>query len=172
MTSQRILVIGGMLLFSLSVGYGLLYDGFLAQHQHRSLLYNLDMALNMATKGDLAMASAFAAQFAAENEIREAQARIPLHLALAGAMTVIPLWLTPKLDISERMKRIMALFIVAGGAVLAAGDFAKVMMAPAAVGYYLLLAGYAWLALGLAGYMLYAVLYAWLQDDEPRPRRR
>ena len=172
MTGQRILVVGGTLLFFLSVGYGLIYDGFLAQHQQRALLYNLDMALNMATKGDLAMASAFAAQFAAESETMEAQARIPLHLALAGAMTVIPLWLTPKLDISERMKRIMALFIVTGGAVLAAGDFAKAMMAPAAVGYYMVMAGYGWLALGLAGYMLYAVLHAWLQTDEPRSRRR
>jgi hypothetical protein len=165
MSSQRILVIGGMLLFALSVGYGLFYDGFLAQHQHRSLLYNLDMALNMATKGDLAMASAFAAQFAAESETREAQARISLHLALAGAMTVIPLWLTPRLDVSERMKRMMALFIVAGGMVLAAGDFARVMLAPAAAGYYMVMAGYAWLGLGLAGYMLYAALSVWLNDE-------
>jgi hypothetical protein len=152
------------------VGYGLVYDGFIAHQRHRSLLYNLDMALNMATKGDLAMASAFAVQFGVESEIREIQARIPLHLALAGAMTVIPLWLAPMLDISERVKRIMALFIVCGGGLLAAGDFARVLLAPPAVGYYMVLAGYAWLGLGLAGYMLYALLFAWL-NEERKPKR-
>lgn len=170
MSSQRILLIGGLLLFLLSVGYGLLYDGFIMFEQHRSLLYNLDMALNMATKGDLAMASAFAAQFGAENTTRDIQARIPLHLALAGAMTTVPLWITGKLDISERIKRIMALFIVFGGIVLAAGDFLQVTMQPM-VGYYLVLAGYAWLALGLLGYFVYAALYIWLHGEERKSKR-
>lgn len=171
MNSQRILLVGGLMLFLLSLGYGLLYDGFILHAQHNSLLYNLDMALNMAAKGDITMASSFASQFGAESEIRDIQARIPLHLALAGAMTAVPLWLAPRLTISERMKRIMALFIVFGGIILAAGDFIRVEMAAMDLGYYLVLAGYTWLALGILGYFLYAALHFWLHEEEPRSRR-
>ena len=170
MSSQRILLVGGFGLFLLSAVYGLLYDGFVAAEQQQSLLYNLDMALNMAAKGDLNMASAFAGQFGAESASRDIQARIPLHLALAGAMTIAPLWISPKLDISERLKRIMALFIVFGGAVLAAGDFLQVF-GQRRLGYYLVLAGYSWLTLGLAGYFLGAALFVWLQEDGRRPKR-
>ncbi len=169
MTSQRILFLGGLLLFLLGVGYGLVYDGFILPAQHQSLLYNLDMALNMAAKGDIIMASAFAGQFGQDSAARDIQARIPLHLALAGAATVIPLWLAPRLDISERMKRVMALFIVTGGLVLAAGDF--IALAAAGPGRYLVLAGYAWLALGLFGYLLYAGLFVRLPADERPPKR-
>ncbi|MDT8902953.1 hypothetical protein [Anaeroselena agilis] len=170
MTSQRILSSGGLLLFLLSVGYGLFNDVFLLPARHQAIHYNLDMALNMAVKGDITMASAFAGQFAQESGLREIQARIPFHLALAGAMTAIPLWLTPRLDISERMKRIMALFIVAGGLVLAAGDFAGVAAEPM-LGRYLVLAGYAWMALGLTGYLLYAGLFVWLHEEERHSKR-
>lgn len=170
MTSQRILFSGGLLLFLLSIGYGLLYDSFILPARHQALHYNLDMALNMAAKGDITMASAFAGQFGQENGAGEIQARISLHLALAGAMTAIPLWLTPRLDISERMKRIMALFLVTGGLVLAAGDFASISAAPA-LGRYLVLAGYAWLALGLSGYLLYAGLFVWLHEEEHHSKR-
>ncbi len=170
MTSQRILFSGGLLLFLLSIGYGLFYEGFLLPARHQALHYNLDMALNMAAKGDITMASAFAGQFGQESGAGEIQARIPLHLALAGAMTAIPLWLTPRLDISERMKRIMALFLVTGGLVLAAGDLASVSAA-SALGRYLVLAGYAWLALGLLGYLLYAGLFVWLHEEEHHSKR-
>lgn len=169
MTSQRILFSGGLLLFLLSVGYGAIYDGFILSAQHQAMLYNLDMALNMAAKGDIGMAGAFASQFGLESSVRDIQARIPFHLALAGAMTVIPLWLTPKLTISERVKRVMALFVVTGGLVLAAGDF--ILSANQAYGWYLMLAGYAWLALGLFGYLLYAGLFVWLHEEERKPRR-
>jgi heme A synthase len=163
-------MMGGLFLFLLSVSYSLFYDGFIAPTQHSSLLYNLDMALNMAAKGDLTMASTFAGQFGTEVENGAIQARIPVHLALAGAMTAVPLWVTPKLDISERMKRIMALFIVFGGVVLASGDLIQVMAVK--IGYYIMLAGYAWLILGLLGYFLYTVLYVWLHEEEQKPKRR
>lgn len=171
MNSQRILLVGGLVLFLLSIGFGLFYDAFILPEQHATETYNLDMALNMAAKGDIAMASAFAGQYGAERKTRDLQARIPLHLALAGAMTAVALYLTPRLDISERMKRIMALFIIFGGILLAAGDFLQVAMAPPGPGYYLTLAGYAWLGLALLGYLLYAALYIWLNAEEPRQRR-
>jgi hypothetical protein len=170
MTSQRILFTGGLLLFLLSLAYGIFYDAFILPARHQSLLYNLDMALNMAAKGDIAMSSAFAGQFALESGEGDLQARIPLHLALGGAMTAIPLWLTPRLAISERMKRIMALFVVTGGLVLAAGDIVSIAADPL-LGRYLLLGGYAWLALGLTGYLLYAGLFVWLHEEERHSKR-
>jgi len=50
-----------LLLFLLSIGYGLFYESLVLPAQHRSILYNLDMALNMAAKGDIAMAGAMTA---------------------------------------------------------------------------------------------------------------
>lgn len=171
MSSQRILLTGGLLLFILSVVYGLIYDGFIMAAAHRSLVYNLDMALNMAAKGDVTMAGAFAAQFASESFTRDVGARISLHLALAGAMTTAPLWIAVKLDISERMKRVMALMIVGGGMLLALGDFVQVSTVQTAIGRYLALTGYVWLLLGLAGYLLYTALHIWLNEEERRPKR-
>ncbi len=168
MASQRILFLGGLLLFLLSAGYGLAYDGYILPARLQALHYNLDMALNMAAKGDITMASAFAGQFGRSSAAGEIQARIPLHLALAGAATTVPLWLTPMLDISERMKKILALLIVTGGLTLAAGGLAT---AAAPSGRYLIFAGYAWLALGLLGYLLYALLFVWLHKEE-RPAKR
>lgn len=168
MNSQRILVIGGMLLFLLSTAYSLFYDGFLHQEQHQVLMYNLDMALNMAAKGDLTTASAFAQEFGVESQTRDVQARIPWHLAIAGAMAIAPVWLTPRLDISERMKRLLALLILSGGVILAAGDFIQTI-GQSKAGYYMTLAGYSWMVLGLSGYFLYALLFIWLnQEDRER----
>jgi hypothetical protein len=170
-SSQRILLTGGLLLFIIGVGYGLVYDSFIMVQTHRSLAYNLDMALNMAAKGDVTMAGVFAEQFASESLTRDVGARIPLHLALAGAMTTAPLWIAAKLDISERMKRVMALMVVGGGLLLACGDFVQVGTAQMALGRYLALTGYVWLLLGLAGYLLYTALHIWLHEEERRPKR-
>lgn len=171
MTSQRILLIGGLALFLGSLGYGFFYDGFILPARHDSLGYNFDMAINMAVKGDVAMAGAYAGRFGAENQARELLARIPLHLALAGAMTTIPLWLAPRLDVSERLKRILAFFLVGGGLLLPLGDYLRAAAVSVGFGFYLVLAGYAWLALGLGGYLLYAVLYFWLQEGDPGGRQ-
>ncbi|SDF78148.1 hypothetical protein [Sporolituus thermophilus] len=170
MTSQRILAAGGLLLFLLSTAYSVYYDVFLRQEQHLALLYNLDMALNMATKGDLTMASAFARDYAGFAQAAYYHARIPVHLAAAGAMTAVPLWLAGKLDVSERMKRVLSLFLVTGGLVLAAGDWLQAI-GQLPIGRYLTFAGYTWLLLGLLGYTLYAALFAWL-NAAPKPRRR
>lgn len=171
MTSQRILLIGGLALFLGSLGYGILYDGFILPSQHRSLGYNFDMAINMAVKGDVAMASAYAGRFGAENQARELLARIPLHLALAGAMTAVPLWLAPRLDMSERLKRIFAFFLVGGGFLLPLGDYLQAAAVSVGLGFYLVLAGYAWLMLSLAGYLLYAALNFWLEEGDSGRRR-
>ncbi|MDR3566281.1 MAG: hypothetical protein P4N59_33265 [Negativicutes bacterium] len=170
MSSQNILLTGGLLLFLLGVGYGLVYDGLIMPENHRAMVYSLDMALNMAAKGDLTMASAFAGQYGDESFSRDIGVRIPLHLALAGAMTTLPLWIAVELDISERMKRTLALFMVGGGLLMALGDFLRIGLRPA-VGYYLVMAGYGWLFLGLAGYLLYAVLDIWLREDRRRQKR-
>lgn len=171
MTSQRILLIGGLTLFIGSLGYGFFYDGFILRAGHASLGYNFDMAINMAVKGDIAMAGVYAGRFGAEAQAQELLARIPLHLALAGAMTTVPLWLAPRLEASERLKRILALFLVGGGFLLALGDYLQAATVVTGFGFYLVLAGYAWLALGLGGYLLYAVLFSWLQEGDSGGRQ-
>ena len=169
MTSQRILVVGGLLLFLLSTAYGLFYDGFLHDEQHQSLMYNFDMALNMAAKGDLATASAFAQQFSIETQIRDVQARIPMHLAIAGAMATTPIWLAPKLDISERIKGLLALLLLFGGAILATGDFIQAL-GQFKTGYFITLAGYVWMTLGLLGYFLYTLIFIWVNQAEKKEK--
>lgn len=170
MNSQRILFVGGLLLFLSSLAYGVFYDGYLAVENHRAVIYNLDMALNMAAKGDLTMASAFANEFGLESQTHDIQSRISLHLAVAGAMATTPLWILPKLDISERLKRVLALLIIFGGAVLAAGDFMQAL-GLVKYGFYTVLAGYTWMALGLLGYFFYGLLAMWL-NQEPRTKKR
>lgn len=158
------LLMGGLALFLCSIGYGFYYDAFILSAQHNVLSYNFDMAINMAVKGDIAMAGAFAGQFAAESQARDILARIPLHLAIAGAMTAVPLWLAPRLAASERLKRILAFFLVGGGFLLALGDYLQAAT-DAASGFYLVAGGYAWLALGLAGYFIYAGLFVRLEGE-------
>lgn len=106
MNSQRILLTGGLLLFLSSLIYGVLYDTYLAGETQHAIVYHLDMALNMAAKGDLTMASAFAGKFGLESQLQTIQSRISLHLAMAGALTILPLLILGQLSISERLKRI------------------------------------------------------------------
>lgn len=171
MNSQRILAAGGLVLFLLSTTYGLYYDIFLRQEQQLSLLYSLDMALNMATKGDVTMASAFANDFAGLSQAQYLHSRIPLHLAMTAAMTSVPLWLAGKLDVSERMKRVLSFFLIFGGLLLTAGDILQ-LVGNIIIGRYMVAGGYIWLALGLGGYLVYAALFAWLNAATPRARRR
>lgn len=168
--SQRILFIGALLLFLSSLAYGLFYDGYLAKINNQAVIYNLDMALNMAAKGDLTMSSAFANEFGIESELRDIQSRISLHLALAGAMAIAPLWIIPKLDMSERMKRVLALLIIMGGIILAGGDIIQAF-GHIKIGSYIVLAGYSWMALGLLGYFLYGLLALWINSETPSRRR-
>lgn len=170
MSSQRILLAGGLLLFILSAAYGAFYDSFMVFKLQRAIAYNLDMALNMAAKGDIAMAGAFAEQFARDSFVREVAGRIPFHLALAGAMTAVALWINSRLETSERVKRIMALMIVTGGLLLVLGDFVQLGAAQTS-GRYLVLVGYGWMILGLTGYLVYSLLHVWLTDPEGRPKR-
>ena len=170
MTSQRILTSGGLLLFLMSALAGLHYDLILRPEQHMAVSYTLDMALNMAVKGDPTMAAAFAGEYASRSLILEIQSRLPLHLAFAGAAAIIPIWLTAKLDVSERMKQLLALLIVGGGLLLAAGDVLQIM-GNRSLGQYVVLSGYASTLLGLSGFGLYAALFVWLQAAPPSRRK-
>lgn len=170
MTSQRILTAGGLILFLLSAASGLYYDLILRPAQHTAAFYTFDMALNMAVKGDPAMAAAFAGEFASRQAQLEIQARLPQHLAFAGAAAMAPVLLAAKLAVSQRMERVLALLIIGGGLLLATGDILQLMQL-ASVGRYIVLGGYAWIALGLSGYALYAALFSWLHSAPPSRRR-
>lgn len=170
MTSQRILLLGGMFLFVLSCLTGLYYDLVLRPLQHSAVSYTLDMALNMAVKGDPAMAAAFAGEYASHSLVQEIQSRLPLHLAFAGAAALVPLYLTVRIDMGERIKRLLALFIIGGGLLLAAGDMLQIM-GRHSMGRWTVLGGYAWTLLGLGGYALYAAVFAWIQAAPPSRRR-
>ena len=170
MTSQRILLAGGITLFLASALSGLYYDIFLRAELHTAVSYNLDMALNMATKGDLTMASAFAGEFASQSLLNEIQSRLPVHLALAGAAAIAPATFIASLDMSERMKRVLACLIIGSGFLLGTGDVLQ-LLGRGWLGQYIVLGGYAWLMLGLTGFGLYGVLAVWL-NAKPHPKRR
>lgn len=170
MRSEHILVTGGLGLFFASVVSCLYGDGWAWPRQQAVAMYSFQMALNMAATGDLAMLGAFVEQFGRDSVAGLSLYRLPWHLALAGALTVLPLWLMPRLqEVSERMKRLLALLLVGGGVLLGMGDlFQAAELANAS--YYALLAGYVWLALGLFGFLLYTVLLAWQQVDREQSR--
>ncbi|VBB05944.1 Hypothetical protein LUCI_1155 [Lucifera butyrica] len=168
MNSQRILVLGGLLLFLAGLVYGLYYDGIAAGERYNTMLYNIDMAVNMAAKGDITTASAFVRDFGSADRTQIFQARISYHLVMAGAATMLPLWLITRLDMSERIKRLLALLLVTGGGLLAVGDYFS-LTSPRSAGYYVILAGYAWMAFALFGFFSYALLFGWLnQEDKKR----
>ncbi|MBP2653952.1 MAG: hypothetical protein H6Q73_1521 [Firmicutes bacterium] len=164
MTSQRISLVGGLLLLLLSVLSGIVYDCLLMEEYHQEMVYNLEMAADMATKGEGALASTYIRQFGVISEVNNIESRIQTVLVLAGVMTLMPLWLTSKSGFSERMKRIMALFIIFGGLILATGGLLW-NLTGAAVAYCFFVAGYGWLLVGGFGYFIYAVLFVWLNAD-------
>lgn len=170
MSSQHILLAGGLLLFLASLLYGVIYDGFFAAESHQAIVYHLDMALNMAAKGDLGMASAFAGKFGQESRLQEIQSRISLHLAMAAALTILPLFILEQLRVSEHLKRILALLMICGGGLLVSGDFLQAAGSLQA-GFYAVMAGYAWMTAGLLGCCVYG-LPALLRIPGSRKRRR
>lgn len=170
MNSQRILLIGGLLLFLSGITYGVIYHLFLNPAYQQSILYNLDMALNMTVKGDFEAASAFAVQYQAEAAAHEIHSRIPLELMLTGVLSAPLLIASRYIETSERMQRIFALLVVLGGFVLVSGDIISVY-GPQRLGFLVTLGGYSWVALGLLGYTLYIALYMWLHNT-PKANRR
>ncbi|MGI6091969.1 MAG: hypothetical protein GX348_00080 [Veillonellaceae bacterium] len=171
MNSQRILLMGSLLLFLAGIAYSMFYQFLLNLAHHHSLLYNLDMALNMAVKGDFEAASAFALQYRAEAAAREIHSRIPLELMLTGALCAPLLIASRYIETSERMQRIFALLVVLGGFVLASGEIITVY-GPERWGFLITLGGYSWIALGLLGYTIYTALYMWIHDTPKTSRSR
>ncbi len=165
MDSQRILAVGGLILSLAGAAFGLLYDAFLLREQQYSLTYHLAMAVNMAAKGDLAMAGAFVEKYGAESWRSSVLGRIPFQLLLTGAIAAIPLWLMSKLDISERMKRMLALLLLSGGAIAALGNCLQATERFAA-GLWLVLGGYSWMAVSLLGYLIYGILFVRLHYEK------
>lgn len=166
MHSQRILLIGSLLLFFCGIGYGTFYQIFLNTSQQYSLEYNLAMALNMAVKGDMDTAAAFAEEYQTELTAREVHRQIPLHLMFAGAITAVALVAGKHMDTSEGLQRSFALLIITGGLVLTIGDLLT-LYGSQTWGLITTVGGFSWLALGVAGYLLYVLLYIWLHQ----PRR-
>lgn len=171
MNSQRILLIGSLLLFLAGLAYSIFYHLILNTAHSHSLLYNLDMALNMTVKGDFEAASAFALQYRAEAAAREAHIRIPLELMLTGALCGPLLIVSRYIETSERMQRIFALLVVLGGFVLASGEIITIY-GPERWGFLITLGGYSWIGLGLLGYTIYTGLYMWLHDTPKASRSR
>lgn len=171
MTSQRILLIGGLLLFLSGVCYAMFYHVFLQHSYQQSLLYNLDMSLNMAVKGDFEAATAFAMQYSSESAAHTIHNRIPLYLMLTGILTAPLLIASRHIETSERMQRIFALLVVLGGFMLASGDIITVY-GPEKLGFLTSLGGYSWIIFGLLGYIIYTVLYMWLHETPKANRNK
>lgn len=171
MTSQRILLIGGLLLFLSGISYAMFYHIILQYGYQQSLLYNLDMALNMAVKGDFEAASAFAMQYNSESAAHTIHIRIPLYLMLTGVLTAPLLMASKHIEASERMQRIFALLVVLGGFMLASGEIITVY-GPEKLGYLISLGGYSWIFFGLLGYIIYTMLYMWLHETPKANRNK
>lgn len=171
MTSQRILLIGGLLLFLSGICYAMFYHVFLEHAYQQSLLYNLDMSLNMAVKGDFEAASAFAVQYSSESAANTIHSRIPIYLMLAGTLTALLLIASRHIEASERMQRIFSLLVVLGGFVLASGEIITVY-GPEKIGFITSLGGYSWIFFGLFGYIIYTVLFMWLHETPKTSRNK
>lgn len=171
MNSQRILLLGSLLLFGAGITYSIFYHLILSGVHAHSLLYNLDMALNMAVKGDFETSSAFALAYRDEAAAREIHNRIPLELMLSGALCCPLLIADRYVEASETMKRIFALLVISGGFILASGEIITVY-GPEHWGILITLGGYTWLGSGLLGYLIYTVLYMWAYDAKPSRHRR
>ncbi|MDD4602074.1 hypothetical protein SDC9_22902 [bioreactor metagenome] len=163
MTSQRILLIGGLLLFLSGLAYSLFYHIILNAINQHSLLYNLDMAFNMTAKGDFETASAFAIQYRIEAAAHQIHSRIPLQLMLTGLLSAPLLIASQYIEASERLQQIFALLIVLGGFILASGEIITVY-GPEHGGNFITVGGYSWIFFGLLGYVIYTALYMWLHD--------
>ena len=171
MSSQRILLIGGLLLFLAGITYGLYYHLMVNTANQHSLLYNIDMALNMAVKGDFETASAFAEQYRAESAAQEIHRRIPLELMITGLLSAPLIIASRYIEASERQQRVFALLVVLGGFILASGDIITIY-GPERWGYLIMLGGYSWILFGLLGYIIYTALYMWMYDTSKSSRSR
>lgn len=169
MNVNRILLLGSLLLFLSAICYSLFYHVFLQTTQQQSLLYNFDMALNMAVKGDSETASAFAVQYQSEAAAQDVHNRIPLHLMLSGALSAALLPAGKYINAGKRLERIFSLLVVLGGFLLAMGDILE-LYAPHMIAFLTIIAGFAWMGLGLLGYVVYLLLFMWL-NEPPKPSR-
>ena len=160
MSSRHILSVSIFFYFMSSLLARCFYDFLIKDTYQKGLLYNLDMSLQMTIKGNWENATAFVHEYIIKSRTVDLLSQIPNDLFFSGTLMFLPMWLFPQLEnVHERMKKLLSLFIVSGGVLLSGGHFALAFH-PGILSNLLLLGGYAWSLLGLAGCLIYATLHS------------
>jgi hypothetical protein len=172
MNNRRILLLGSYLLFFTCLLYNIYFNEFMKEECQTVIIYNLDMALNMAVKGDLVTASTFAREFGQETKTLDFFSRVSRDLSLSGIICLAPLWIIPKLEYtSETTKNILAILLVLFGILPAVGDWLQAL-AVSVTGRYLTFCGYIGLAAGLICYLFFAAVTLWLHPPARKKKRK
>jgi len=158
MNGRRILVVGGMLLLLAGLSYAAVYVAVFSQALAKMQLLNLQVALDMAVKGQLEMARGYAQEFHNLQRRQLLHWLVPLHLILGGLTALAISSFIRALELKKKWEKILSYLLILGG-VLASAGFLAQLIGYGFYGWGISLLGYVWLLIGVSGYVSMLVLY-------------
>lgn len=162
MNSSRILLASSLLFLLLSILTGVIYSSYYQSILEQKTFANLDLALNMAIKGDIIMSSQFAMLYAKDLNKLLILNSLPNHLMVLGIAMLVPLFILPKLNINKLISLCLALNMLIGSLLIISSDFHQFLLG--IKNNYLILGGYLLIGFTLFYYALISALQLWLKQ--------
>lgn len=158
MNGRRVLVAGGMLLVLSGLLYSLVYLIFFAQPLDKAWVGNLELALDMAMKGQPEMARGYAREMAGLGRVRLIHWLVIGHLTCAGLTALAVSSFVRALELKKKWEKILSYLLLLGGAASPAGYFVQ-LIGYGQYGRGLSMLGHIWQLTGVAGYAGFLALY-------------
>jgi hypothetical protein len=158
MNGRRILVAGGMLLVLMGLAYAAVYIALFKESLEKTALVNLELALDMATKGQTETARGFVRALMYAGTQQKLHWLISAHMIGSGLIAMAISSFVRALELKKKWERILCWLFVFGGAMTGGGFFLQ-LLGYQFYGWGASLLGYAWLLISMIGYVIALVLY-------------
>lgn len=166
MNGRRIMVAGGMLLIFAGLFYAIGHVIFFSSPLDKSYVNSLELALDMAIKGQMEMARGYVRELAALEHRRWVQWLVVGHLFGAGVTALAISSFMRALELKKKWEKILSYLFIFGGALSAAG-FLVQLLGYGLYGRGLSVLGYIWQLAAMAGFIIALVSYV-IAKPEPK----
>lgn len=165
MNGRRILVLGGMLLLLAGLIYAAVYMAIFFQVLAEMQLLNLQVALDMAVKGQAERARGYAQEFHYLQRRQLLHGLVSVHLILSGLIALAISSFIRALELKKKWEKMLSYLLILGGILSGAGFLAQ-LIGYSCFGWGMSLVGYVWLLIGVGGYVGMLALYV-IAKPEP-----
>ncbi|MDK2824180.1 MAG: hypothetical protein PWQ67_1766 [Clostridia bacterium] len=121
MNSQRILILGGLVLILIGIIYGFTHAGFFIKSLREARLESMQLAIDFAIRNQTSQAFGYLKQAEHIQELWERNMDAHSHVTLFGFQSLLLAFLLPYISLNQKLILILAIFMVMGGLLLPLG---------------------------------------------------